>query len=142
MGHPHDPEGHSHHNSVWTSHVDVDGVDFWSDKRFGVVRHKHIVSYEDQGEKSSITAENEWVDKDGRILLNETRRISVTLLEDGRFLRSPGQARPGARLTTRLLAGEVSSVVVKNAPAAPAARPGSKERALMIVVADREIGAV
>jgi len=86
MGHPHDPEGHSHHNSVWTSHVDVDGVDFWSDKRFGVVRHKHIVSYEDQGEKSSITAENEWVDKDGRILLNETRRISVTLLEDKEWL--------------------------------------------------------
>ena len=86
MGHPHDPESHSHHNSVWISHFDVNGVDFWSDKRLGTIRHKRIVSYEDEGEKSSITAENEWVDKDGRILLNETRRISVVLLDGKEWL--------------------------------------------------------
>jgi len=86
MGHPHDPESHSHHNSVWMSHVDVSGVDFWGDRRLGVIRHKRIVSYEDEGEKSSLTAENEWVDKDGRVLLNETRKISVVLLEDKEWL--------------------------------------------------------
>lgn len=86
MGHPHDPEGHSHHNSVWMSHVDVGGVDFWSDKRLGVVRHKRIVGYEDEGERSSIVAENEWVNKGGRALLNETRRIIVTLLDDNEWL--------------------------------------------------------
>lgn len=86
MGHPHDPEGHSHHNSVWMSHVDVGGVDFWSDRRLGVVRHKRIVSYEDEGERSSVTAENEWVDKDGRVLLNETRKISVVLLDGKEWL--------------------------------------------------------
>jgi hypothetical protein len=86
MGHPHDPEGHSHHNSVWMSHVDVAGVDFWSDKRLGVVRHKRIVSYEDEGERSSLTAENEWVDNTTRVLLNETRRIAVTLLQGNEWL--------------------------------------------------------
>ncbi|MEN6576089.1 MAG: PmoA family protein [Phycisphaerales bacterium] len=86
MGHPHDPEGHSHHNSVWMSHVDVSGVDFWSDKRLGTIRHKRVVSYEDEGEQSSVTAENEWMDKDGRVLLNETRRISVVLLEGKEWL--------------------------------------------------------
>jgi len=86
MGHPHDPESHSHHNSVWMSHVDVNGVDFWSDKRLGVVRHKRIVKYEDQGEMSYLVAENEWVDKDGRVLLNETRKISVLLLEGKEWL--------------------------------------------------------
>src|SRR4051812_14818495 len=25
MGHPHDPEGHSHHNSVWAAHESVNG---------------------------------------------------------------------------------------------------------------------
>ena len=86
MGHPHDPESHSHHNSVWMSHVDVGGVDFWTDRRLGVVRHKRIVGYEDEDERSSITAENEWVDKDGRVLLNETRRVSVVLLEGREWL--------------------------------------------------------
>src|ERR1700761_5635627 len=31
MGHPHDPAGHSHHNSVWLAHFKVNDVDFWSD---------------------------------------------------------------------------------------------------------------
>jgi len=86
MGHPHDPQSHSHHNSVWVSHVDVGGVDFWSDRRLGIVRHKRIVEYVDEGENSTIVAENEWVDKNGKVLLNETRRISVRLLEDKEWL--------------------------------------------------------
>ena len=86
MGHPHDPESHSHHNSVWMSHVDVGGVDFWSDRGGGTVRHKRIVKYEDQGEKSSLVAENEWVDKDGKVLLHETRTVSVVLLDGKEWL--------------------------------------------------------
>ena len=86
MGHPHDPETHSHHNSVWLSHADVGGVDFWSDRRLGIVRHKRIVRYEDEGEKSYLVVENEWVDKDGRVLLNETRQVSVILLEGKEWL--------------------------------------------------------
>ncbi len=86
MGHPRDPESHSHHNSVWLSHVDVGGVDFWSDKRLGIVRHKRVVKYEDEGEKSYVVAENEWVDKDGKVLLNEARQVSVMLLEGKEWL--------------------------------------------------------
>ena len=86
MGHPRDPESHSHHNSVWMSHADVGGVDFWSDRRLGIVRHKRIVKYEDEGEKSYLVAENEWVDKDGKVLLNETRQVSVALLEGKEWL--------------------------------------------------------
>ena len=40
------------------------------------------------------------------------RGFSITLLSDGRALRDPSEAPPGARLRTRLLAGEVSSVVI------------------------------
>src|SRR3954470_10031053 len=32
MGHPHDPETHSHHNSLWVAHHDVNGVSFWEDR--------------------------------------------------------------------------------------------------------------
>lgn len=86
MGHPRDPETHSHHNSVWLSHADVGGVDFWSDRRLGTVRHKRIVKYEDEGEKSYLVAEDEWVDKDGKVLLNETRQVSVVLLDSKEWL--------------------------------------------------------
>ena len=33
-----------------------------------------------------MVAENEWVDKDGKVLLNETRTVSVTLLEGKEWL--------------------------------------------------------
>jgi hypothetical protein len=86
MGHPHDPETHSHHNSVWMSHNDVGGVDFWSDGGGGTVRQKRVVEYKDEGTKSAIVAENEWVNKDGKVLLDETRTVGAVLLEGKEWL--------------------------------------------------------
>jgi len=86
MGHPHDPESHSHHNSVWISHNDVDGISFWSDRGGGKIRHKRIVKFEDAGECSSIVTENQWVANEGKVLLSETRQITVLLLENSEWL--------------------------------------------------------
>ena len=86
MGHPHDPESHSHHNSVWISHTDVNGVDFWSDGGKGKIRHKRIIKFDDSGESSLIVTENEWVSADGKVLLSETRQVMVLLLENSEWL--------------------------------------------------------
>jgi len=86
MGHPHDPESHSHHNSVWISHNDVDGISFWSDGGGGKIRHKRIVKFEDVGERSTIVTENEWVTNVGKVLLLETRQITVLLLGNSEWL--------------------------------------------------------
>ena len=86
IGHPHDPESHSHHNSVWISHNDVNGTSFWSDRGNGKVRHKRIVKFEDSGECSSIITENDWVTNDGKVLLLETRKVTVLLLENSEWL--------------------------------------------------------
>lgn len=86
MGHPHDPESHSHHNSVWISHTDVNGVDFWSDSGKGKIRHKRIIKFDDTGESSSILTENEWLATDGKVLLTETRQVMVVLLENSEWL--------------------------------------------------------
>lgn len=86
MGHPHDPESHSHHNSVWISHTDVNGIDFWSDSGKGKIRHKRIIKLDDSGESSLIVTENEWVSADGKVLLSETRQVMVLLLENSEWL--------------------------------------------------------
>jgi len=86
MGHPHDPESHSHHNSVWISHNDVDGTSFWSDSGGGKICHKCIVKFEDVGERSTVVTENEWVTNEGKVLLLETRRVTVFLLTDSEWL--------------------------------------------------------
>jgi len=86
IGHPHDPESHSHHNSVWISHNDVDGVSFWRDRGGGKIRHKRIVKFEDVGERSTIVTENEWLTNEDKALLLETRRVTVLLLPDSEWL--------------------------------------------------------
>src|SRR5436190_15646216 len=75
LGHPHDPVTHSHHNSLWVSHQDVDGVSFWDDRGKGRIVTKQIERYDDLGETSAIVATNAWVDEGhaGRTILNETR---------------------------------------------------------------------
>jgi hypothetical protein len=86
MGHPHDPESHSHHNSVWISHNDVSGTSFWSDTGDGKIRHKRIVKFEDADKSASMITENEWLTKQGKVLLLETRKITVLPLENHEWL--------------------------------------------------------
>src|SRR5215213_8512029 len=46
MGHPRDPESHSHHNSVWVSHHDVDGENFWEDRTGTRIAHQRMLRLE------------------------------------------------------------------------------------------------
>jgi hypothetical protein len=64
MGHPHDPNGHSHHNSVWIAHHDVGGVAFWNDapSSTGRIVHQKVLRYEDADAAALIEVENAWVD--------------------------------------------------------------------------------
>jgi hypothetical protein len=75
MGHPRDANGHSHHNSVWVSHHDVNGVGFWNDQSKGRIVHKRVIRYEDTDEEALIEVQNAWQDEAGRTLLDEQRAM-------------------------------------------------------------------
>jgi hypothetical protein len=85
MGHPHDPVTHSHHNSVWVAHHDVDGESFWDDRGPGRIVHRRIVRYDD-GEDARIVALNAWVGRGGRVLMLERRGMTVRPMADGQWL--------------------------------------------------------
>ena len=86
MGHPHDPESHSHHNSVWISHNDVDGINFWSDGGKGKIHHKRIIKFEDGDKACSITTENLWLTDTNKVVLLETRKVTAMTIEDSEWL--------------------------------------------------------
>lgn len=89
MGHPHDPETHSHHNSVWISHQNVGGVNFWEDRPGPRIAHRRILRFEDGEAACLVETENAWLDKDETTLLKEQRRTAVrTLPERGEWLLS------------------------------------------------------
>jgi hypothetical protein len=90
MGHPRDPNGHSHHNSVWISHHDVNGVGFWNDAKSseGRIVHQRVTRYEDTNDEALIEVQNAWVDGAGRgkTLLIEQRAMRFIPLADGQWL--------------------------------------------------------
>jgi hypothetical protein len=88
MGHPRDPNGHSHHNGLWISHHDVNGVGFWNDASSskGRIVHKRVSRYEDTDDFALIEVENSWVeegnkDAPNKKIMEETRAM--------RFIPSP-----------------------------------------------------
>jgi hypothetical protein len=89
MGHPHDPVSHSHHNSVWISHNDVNKVDFWGDhgKGKGRIVHQRVESFIDADDRAAVTVLNAWIDDTSKkTLLQERRRLEVRPLEHGEWL--------------------------------------------------------
>lgn len=88
MGHPHDPNGHSHHNSFWISHHDVNGIGFWNDASSskGRIVHKRVSRYDDADDEALIEVENTWVDDANTKILEETRTMRFRPLPDREWL--------------------------------------------------------
>ena len=82
MGHPHDPESHSHHNSAWLAHNDVNGVTFWGDRgtNAGRIVHQRFELLADGDDAAFIQTINAWTDPHGKVLVQERRRTSVKAL--------------------------------------------------------------
>jgi hypothetical protein len=100
MGHPRDPNGHSHHNSVWISHhlvgdagIPADAAEndprwtgFWNDASKGRIAQRRVVQYEDSDDEALIQTENDWVGAGGKALLKEVRTMRFHPLEDKQWL--------------------------------------------------------
>jgi hypothetical protein len=85
MGHPRDPESHSHHNSVWFSHQFVGGVNFWED-RGGKIEHMRVLKLEDGESLAYVETENAWLNKEGHPVIVDRRRIGARVLGNREWL--------------------------------------------------------
>ena len=79
MGHPHDPVTHSHHNSLWLAHHDVNGVSFWEDRGPAQIRCVRVEQFEDGDESAFASVLNSW-GATNKVLLWERRRMTVQSL--------------------------------------------------------------
>jgi hypothetical protein len=86
MGHPHDPETHSHHNSVWISHRDVNGLNFWEDRGKVRIVEKRVLQFDDSADEASVWTENEWVNDTGKAVLKEVRRVACHNLSKSEWM--------------------------------------------------------
>jgi hypothetical protein len=94
MGHPRDPNGHQHHNSVWVSHHVIGGLHdkdpaatgFWNDVTKGNIVHTKVEQYEDADDQAVIQVRNAWRDGTGKTLLDELRTMRFIPQDDGQWL--------------------------------------------------------
>jgi hypothetical protein len=71
---------HPHHQGLWFTHGDVNGLDFWANPKaspkHGSVKLDKIVKVDGGKKKGSIVAAFNWVDPNGKALLRESRTMT------------------------------------------------------------------
>lgn len=75
-----DPGGeekdHPHHHSVWWSHGEANGQDFWSESaKAGRTVHQSFADLKSGRETGSLTTRNRWIAKDGKVIAADERTL-------------------------------------------------------------------
>jgi hypothetical protein len=71
---------HDHHRSLWLTHGDVNGIDFWlddEDKNCGrIVQTAGSADVDVESDAVIINTENDWLGPDGKRILSDKRRFA------------------------------------------------------------------
>ncbi|QDT09375.1 PmoA family protein [Planctomycetes bacterium K23_9] len=71
---------HDHHRSMWLSHGDVNGIDFWADDDgCGTVVHRSGTAEITDDDTAVLVTQNDWLGPDGKRLLSDTRRFEFSV---------------------------------------------------------------
>jgi len=75
---------HIHQRSLWFTHGDVNGIDFWSEGK-GRIEHREFVK-KTGGEEAVIVTKNDWVSPDGKKVLEDERTFTFGGDKDARWI--------------------------------------------------------
>lgn len=77
---------HPHHRSLWFTHGDVNGIDFWSESgRNGLIKHREFVTLEG-GSTAKIVTINDWTDREGKKICEDERTLRFAVDGDTRII--------------------------------------------------------
>lgn len=72
----HEREDHPHHRSIWFTHGDVNGIDFWAEKEgAGQTVHESFEEISD-GKTAKVVTKNRWEDAEGNIVGRDVRTLT------------------------------------------------------------------
>jgi len=84
---PHEAHDHPHHKSLWFTHGDVNGVDFWADgDKKGNVVHEKFLELSSGPQVGTIKSQNKWVAPDGKVVCTDTRTHRFRNTADGQMI--------------------------------------------------------
>ena len=69
---------HPHHRSLWFSHGEVNGIDFWSETaKAGSIVHDKFLEVKGGADSGVIRSANKWIAPDGKVTLTDERTFRV-----------------------------------------------------------------
>lgn len=84
-GVPGEVEDHPHHRSLYFTHGDVNGLDFWAESN-SAKQGKIVTDKVDLSGKDTIVAQNRWVGPDGTVHLTDETKMRFGGTADARYI--------------------------------------------------------
>jgi len=83
---PNETKDHVHQRSLWFTHGDVNGVNFWDEMaKHGMILHRRFVEVK-SGKEAVVVAEDDWVGPDKKNVLADQRRLTFGAQPDVRWI--------------------------------------------------------
>jgi hypothetical protein len=84
---PGEKHDHPHQRSIWFTHGDVNGVDFWSEgENHGSIAHRTYLKRESGSDQATLATRNDWLDAQGKKVLEDERTLVFRGGEDWRAI--------------------------------------------------------
>jgi len=78
---------HIHHRSLWFTHGDVNGNDFWGEgSKSGKIVHDKFLQVSSGPDVGVISSQNKWVAIDGKVICTDTRTHKFYSKPDGQIM--------------------------------------------------------
>jgi hypothetical protein len=75
---------HLHHRSLWFTHGDVNGSDFWALKQ--KIVHRKFADAKSDGQTAILGTENEWVEQNDQVLCSDVRTLRFGETDGMRYI--------------------------------------------------------
>ncbi len=80
-------QDHVHHKSLWYTHGEVNGQDFWGEGRgSGKIVHDKFLKVSSGSDMGEITSTNKWIARDGKVVCTDTRTHRFYNKPDGQSM--------------------------------------------------------
>jgi hypothetical protein len=75
---PDEEHDHPHHRSLWFTHGEVNGTDFWTERKgCGTIVHDRFTTVKSGKQFGVISSRNKWIAADGKLVCSDERSLRI-----------------------------------------------------------------
>lgn len=84
---PGEKHDHPHQRSIWFTHGEVNGIDFWSENdKHGSIAHREYLTISADDDRAVVATRNDWLDHDGKKVCQDERTLTFRAGDERRSI--------------------------------------------------------